>query len=105
MVDLLQRPPRWHGREQNRFYPSCSAIQPDGRVLQNEYDPQRRVTNQWATVGPDLRLVRTATFLYTNNYDPTNLTLTLTGTTTLLITPTGDDVVTPTASCGACPIR
>ncbi len=59
-------------------------LKPDGRVLQNEYDPQRRVTNQWATVGPDLRLVRTASFLYTNNYDPTNLTLTLTGTTTLL---------------------
>ncbi len=57
---------------------------PDGRVLQNDYDSQRRVTNQWATVGPDLRLVRNATFVYTNSFNLTNLTATLTGTTTIL---------------------
>jgi RHS repeat-associated protein len=57
---------------------------PDGRLLQNDYDDQRRVTNQWATVGPDLRLVRNASFIYTNNFNLTNLTATLTGTTTIL---------------------
>ncbi|TAL05013.1 MAG: hypothetical protein EPO07_04340, partial [Verrucomicrobia bacterium] len=59
-------------------------LKPDGRVLQNDYDDQRRVTNQWSTVGPDLRLVRNATFRYTNNFSLTNLTGTLTGTTTIL---------------------
>ncbi len=59
-------------------------FKPDGRVLKNEYDDQRRVTNQWATVGPDLRLVRNATFRYTNNFALTNITGTLTGTTTVL---------------------
>lgn len=59
-------------------------LKPDGRVLKNEYDDQRRVTNQWATVGPDLRLVRNATFRYTNNFTLTNITGTLTGTTTIL---------------------
>jgi RHS repeat-associated protein len=51
-------------------------FKPDGRTLRNEYDEKRRVTNQWSTAGPDLRLVRTAKFAYTNNYDlqaPTNL--------------------------------
>jgi RHS repeat-associated protein len=57
---------------------------PDGRTLKNDYDDQRRVTNQWSTVGPDLRLVRNATFLYTNNFSLTNLTGTLSGTTTIL---------------------
>jgi RHS repeat-associated protein len=57
---------------------------PDGRVLQNEFDSQRRVTNQWATVGPDLRLVRNATFRYTNDFNLTNLTGTISGTTTIL---------------------
>ena len=54
---------------------------PDGRVLQNIYDSQRRVTNQLSTAGVSLTPVRTATFTYTNNYSlssPTNL---LTGTT------------------------
>jgi YD repeat-containing protein len=54
---------------------------PDGRVLQNIYDSQRRVTNQLTTAGVSLIPVRTATFAYTNNYSlssPTNL---LTGTT------------------------
>jgi YD repeat-containing protein len=57
---------------------------PDGRTLQNDYDDQRRVTNQWSTVGPDLRLVRNATFIYTNNFNLTNITGTLSGTTTIL---------------------
>jgi RHS repeat-associated protein len=54
---------------------------PDGRMLQNAYDSQRRVTNQMATVGADLVPIRTATFAYTNNFNfssPTNL---LTGVT------------------------
>lgn len=59
-------------------------LKPDGRVLKNEYDDLRRVTNQWSTVGPDLRLVRNATFRYTNNFALTNITGTLSGTTTIL---------------------
>ncbi len=59
-------------------------LKPDGRVLRNEFDHMRRVTNQWATVGPDLRLVRNASFIYTNNFNLTNLTAALTGTTTVL---------------------
>lgn len=47
-------------------------FKPDGRLLQNEFDSQRRVTNQLASVGPDLRLIRNATFLYTNNFNLTN---------------------------------
>lgn len=57
---------------------------PDGRVLKNDYDDLRRVTNQWATVGPDTRLVRNASFRYTNNFSLTNLTSTLTGSTTVV---------------------
>ncbi len=56
---------------------------PDGRVLQNIYDSQRRVTNQLSTAGVDLNPVRTATFSYTNNFSlssPTNL---LTGVTVI----------------------
>jgi len=59
-------------------------IKPDGRVLVNEYDDVRRVTNQLATVGVGLELVRNATFVYTNNYNPENATNLLTGTTTIL---------------------
>jgi len=59
-------------------------VKPDGRLLKNEYDDQRRVVTQWATVGSDLELVRNATFRYTNNFVLTNLTATLTGTTTVL---------------------
>jgi RHS repeat-associated protein len=54
---------------------------PDGRVVQNIYDSQRRVTNQLTTAGVDLNPVRTGTFAYTNNFSlssPTNL---LTGVT------------------------
>ncbi|MBP7826889.1 MAG: hypothetical protein KA236_10105 [Verrucomicrobia bacterium] len=55
---------------------------PDGRTLKNEYDPHRRVTNQWSTVGPDLNLVRNATFIYANNFNLTNsFTNTITGYT------------------------
>ncbi len=56
---------------------------PDGRVLQNIYDSERRVTNQLTTAGVDLTPVRTATFSYTNNFNlnsPTNL---LTGVTVI----------------------
>jgi RHS repeat-associated protein len=41
---------------------------PDGRFLQNFYDTQGRVTQQWATVGLDLRPIRTATFVYSNDF-------------------------------------
>ena len=54
---------------------------PDGRVLQNQYDSQRRVTNQLSTAGVSLTPIRTTTFVYTNNFNlnsPTNL---LTGVT------------------------
>lgn len=61
-----------------------NELRPDGRTLKNEYDDQRRVTNQWSTVGPDLRLVRNATFRYTNDFSLTNLTATLSGITTIL---------------------
>jgi RHS repeat-associated protein len=56
---------------------------PDGRVLQNLYDSQRRVTNQLSTAGADLNPVLTGTFVYTNNFSlssPTNL---LTGVTVI----------------------
>jgi YD repeat-containing protein len=45
---------------------------PDGRVLQNAYDSQRRVTNQMSTAGIDLTPIRTATFVYSNNFAYTN---------------------------------
>ena len=45
---------------------------PDGRTLQNVYDGQRRVTNQLSTAGVDLTPVRTATFVYSNNFIYTN---------------------------------
>lgn len=45
---------------------------PGGRLLLNAYDAQRRVTNQWATVGADLDPVRNATFTYANDFDLTN---------------------------------
>jgi RHS repeat-associated protein len=48
------------------------ADKPDGRVLQNIYDDKRRVTNQWSTAGLDLTPVRTATFVYSNNFVSTN---------------------------------
>jgi hypothetical protein len=48
-------------------------------LLKNEYDDQRRVTNQWATVGPDLTPGAQRLFRYTNNFNLTNLTATLSG--------------------------
>ncbi len=45
---------------------------PDGRVLINTYDNHRRVTNQLSTAGADLIPVRTATFLYANDFNITN---------------------------------
>ena len=35
--------------------------------LWNQYDNQRRVTNQLSTVGVDLNPVRNGTFIYSNN--------------------------------------
>jgi len=55
---------------------------PDGRELINAYDSQRRVTNQLSTAGTDLNPIRTATFIYTNNFNITNsFTNTITGYT------------------------
>ncbi len=45
---------------------------PGGRTIENVYDAQRRVTQQSSTVGYDLRLVRNATFIYSNNFNLTN---------------------------------
>lgn len=57
-------------------------IKPDGREIDNAYDSQRRVTNQLATVGADLNPVRSATFIYNNNFNLTNtFTNLITGTT------------------------
>ncbi len=55
---------------------------PDGRALVNAYDSQRRVTNQLSTAGLDLNPIRTATFIYSNNFVFTNSwTNTITGYT------------------------
>jgi RHS repeat-associated protein len=45
---------------------------PDGRVLVNIYDSQRRATNQLSAAGADLTPVRTASFVYANNFNLTN---------------------------------
>lgn len=47
-------------------------VKPDGRILVNAYDDQRRVTNQCATVGEDINPVRNATFIYANDFVLTN---------------------------------
>jgi len=47
-------------------------IKPDGRLLVNEYDGERRVVKQYATAGQDLRLIHNATFVYSNNFYFTN---------------------------------
>jgi RHS repeat-associated protein len=58
---------------------------PDGRALINAYDSQRRVTNQLSTAGLDLNPVRTATFVYSNNFVFTNAyTNTITGYTLII---------------------
>ncbi|NJK91339.1 MAG: hypothetical protein HC904_05595 [Blastochloris sp.] len=51
---------------------------PDGRILENDYDSQNRVTAQRATVGTDLVPVQNVSFTYSNT---TNADKTLTGTT------------------------
>jgi len=57
-------------------------IKPDGREVDNQYDGQRRVTNQLATVGQDLNLIRSASFTFNNNFNLTNsFTNTITGST------------------------
>ena len=43
---------------------------PDGRVLQNAYDSQRRVTNQLSTAGASLTPIRTATFIFLEQFRP-----------------------------------
>ncbi|MEO0510253.1 MAG: RHS repeat-associated core domain-containing protein [Verrucomicrobiota bacterium] len=40
------------------------VIKPDGRILENDYDDERRVTEQRATVGQGTQLERIATFVY-----------------------------------------
>lgn len=58
---------------------------PDGRELINAYDSQRRVTNQLSTAGADLNPIRTAMFIYTNNFNITNsFTNTITGHTLVI---------------------
>jgi YD repeat-containing protein len=58
---------------------------PDGRELINAYDSQRRVTNQLSTAGTDLNPIRTAAFIYTNNFNITNsFTNTITGYTLVI---------------------
>jgi RHS repeat-associated protein len=47
-------------------------FKPDGRLLQNVYDIQRRVTAQLATVGQDLNVYTNAVFTYANNFNLTN---------------------------------
>ncbi len=57
---------------------------PEGRLLQNDYDDERRVINQYSTVGMDLRLVRNASFVYSNNFVLTNsITNSINGSTTI----------------------
>jgi YD repeat-containing protein len=48
------------------------VLSPGGRVTKNVYDSQRRVAQQSATVGYDLRLVPNASFVYSNNFNLTN---------------------------------
>ena len=45
---------------------------PEGRALQNVYDSQRRVTNQLSTAGTTLTPIRTASFVFSNNFAFTN---------------------------------
>jgi len=57
---------------------------PDGRLLSNLYDDQRRVLKQASTCGNDLNLITNATFVYSNNFVLTNFfTNTLSGYTTI----------------------
>jgi RHS repeat-associated protein len=57
-------------------------LKPDGRELDNQYDAQRRVTNQLSTAGQDLTPIRNVGFSFSNNYAFTNsFTNTITGFT------------------------
>jgi RHS repeat-associated protein len=56
---------------------------PDGRVLQNLYDSQRRVTNQLSTAGVSLAPILTTTFVYTNNFSLNTPTNPVTGVTAI----------------------
>lgn len=57
---------------------------PDGRLVSNVYDSQRRVATQASTVGLDLNLVTNASFYYSNNFVLTNFfTNTISGSTTI----------------------
>ena len=52
--------------------PDCRGRQAGWPRLINAYDAQRRVTNQLSTAGADLTPVRTASFVYANNFNLTN---------------------------------
>jgi RHS repeat-associated protein len=43
-------------------------IKPEGRFVGNIYDASGRVLQQWSSSGLDLRPVRSATFVYSNNF-------------------------------------
>lgn len=45
-------------------------LKPEGRVLKNVYDGERRVKEQWATVGTGFTLVKNASFTYSNIVGP-----------------------------------
>jgi len=71
------------------FYDSDHLLvgetKPNGRLLVNQYDAQKRVTNQLATVGSDLNPVRNASFVYSNNFNITNAFTNLVSGTTLIL--------------------
>lgn len=49
------------------YHLMTQEIKPNGRIVANNYDAMRRVTNQMATVGTNLVLVTNAYFFYSNN--------------------------------------
>jgi RHS repeat-associated protein len=57
-------------------------IKPDGRVLENIYDSERRVVVQKATVGPDLKTYTNAVFTYVNDFTNAAAVQGVTGYTT-----------------------
>src|SRR5665213_1278811 len=66
------------------FHLLTTKTDPDGRILDNTYDSQRRVIAQASTVGADDTLVTNATFVYSNNFVLTNaVTNTISGYTLL----------------------
>ena len=66
------------------FHLLTTKTDPDGRILENVYDSQRRVIVQEATCGADDTLVTNATFVYSNNFVLTNsVTNTISGYTLL----------------------